>query len=115
LLTLIDKITSELDITNMEAEIFLYLLKNGRSKIQNIASSLNKSLVEIEPVCNDLVNKGMIIELSINIYQSLHPRFAAVNAYRLKCLKCGLSPVKNPNIDALGIALEKLAISEKSK
>ena len=108
MLTLIDKITSELDITNMEAEIFLYLLKNGRSKIQNIASSLNKSL-------GDLVNKGMIIELSINIYQSLHPRFAAVNAYRLKCLKCGLSPVKNPNIDALGIALEKLAISEKSK
>lgn len=112
---LIDNIISELDITQLEAKIFLYLLKNGQSELQEIARLLDKPLVEIEATCHDLVKKGMIIELTLNTFQSVHPRFAAVNAYRLKCLKTGHFFKKNPNIDSLGIALEKFAMSEKTK
>src|SRR5262245_46009028 len=112
---LIDKITSELDLTYSEAKIFLYLIKNGPSEIQDIIGILDEPLAEIETTCHNLVKKGMIIEPTINRFQSVHPRFATVNAYRLKCLRSGHTFMKNPNIDSLGIALEKFAMSEKTK
>jgi hypothetical protein len=112
---LIDKITSELDLTYSEAKVFLYLLKNGQSEIHDIVRLLDEPLVEIETTCHNLVKKGMIIEPTINRFQSVHPRFAAVNAYRLKCLRSGHTFMKNPNIDSIGMSLEKFAISEKTK
>jgi hypothetical protein len=49
----------------------------------------------------------MIIEYSVNLYETFHPRFAIINRYKKICLENNIVFKKNLLIDNLAIVLEK--------
>jgi len=49
------------------------------------------------------------------VYQTFHPKFSIVNAYRLHCQKIGIEFKKNVQIDSLASSLEKMHESARTK
>jgi len=56
----------------------------------------------------------LILELTRE-YQSFHPKFSIVNAYRLHCQRTGIEFKKNTHIDKLASVLEKVHDSARTK
>ena len=85
----IDKVeeflTSELKLSQEESKAFLFIVKNGRNHTEKIAQALKFSEEEASKAAKSLVEKGMIINISLSEYESLHPRFAISNRYRRLC------------------------------
>ena len=73
---------------------------------RSIHDALQISLLEARRVANSLVEKGMLIEVSHEEYESLHPRFAASNRYRTLCEEGNIESRKNTKIDNIGLILE---------
>jgi hypothetical protein len=61
------------------------------------------------------VKKGMLIETSLKEYESLHPRFAASNRYRMLCEEENIELRKNVKIDNIGRALQDQYESARTK
>ena len=75
----------ELGVSAEESKIFIHIVKNGRVTIDQISSLIGCSHERGSQLANSLVNNGMIIEIRINEYECLHPRFAINNRYRKRC------------------------------
>jgi len=107
----IDKVeeflTSELKLSQEESKAFLFIVKNGRNHTEKIAQVLKFSEEEASKAAKSLVEKGMIINISLSEYESLHPRFAISNRYRRLCEENNITFKKNPLIDNIGIILER--------
>ena len=107
----IDKVeeflTSELKLSQEESKAFLFIVKNGRNHTEKIAQALKFSEEEASKAAKSLVEKGMIINISLSEYESLHPRFAISNRYRRLCEENNITFKKNPLIDNIGIILER--------
>ena len=101
-----DTIISELDLTPEEAEVFLRIITNGKLRLEHISEMLGKDLDSTLSIVNSVIDKGMIIDYSNNIYECLHPRFALVNRYKYICQKKNVAFKKNPQIDNIGIMLQ---------
>jgi len=56
----------------------------------------------------------LLMELS-GEYQTFHPKFSIVNAYRLQCQRTGIAFKKNVQIDNLATSLERLYESARTK
>ena len=100
-------LTSELKLSQEESKAFLFIVKNGRNHTEKIAQALNFSEEEASKAAKSLVEKGMIINISLSEYESLHPRFAISNRYRRLCEENNITFKKNPLIDNIGIILER--------
>ena len=113
-----DKIKAELlskiNLSDMEAQIFLYLITNGKTPLTKISISLNLSLEKTADLLNSLIEKGLLLELS-GEYQTFHPKFSIINAYRLQCQKTGIAFKRNVQIDNLATSLERLHESARTK
>jgi hypothetical protein len=57
----------------------------------------------------------MLIETSLGEYESLHPRFAASNRYRILCEEEHVEFKKNIRIDNIGLALESYYENARTK
>jgi hypothetical protein len=68
--------------------------------------ALQISLSQALGAADSLVKKGMLIETSPREYESLHPRFAATNRYRMLCEQEKIEFKKNMKIDNIGVALQ---------
>jgi len=114
----LDKIKGELiskiNLSDMEAQIFLYLITNGKTPLTKISISLNLSLEKTADLLNSLIEKGLLLELS-GEYQTFHPKFSIINAYRLQCQKTGIAFKRNVQIDNLATSLERLHESARTK
>lgn len=71
-----------------------------------ISKSLQISLPQALGAADSLVEKGMLIETSLREYESLHPRFAASNRYRMLCEQENIEFKKNVKVDNIGLALQ---------
>lgn len=71
-----------------------------------ISKALQISLPQALGAAHSLVKKGMLIEVSTSQYESLHPRFAASNRYRMLCEQENIEFKKNVKIDNIGVALQ---------
>ena len=100
-------LTSELKLSQEESKAFLFIVKNGRNHTEKIAQALKFSEEEANKAAKSLVEKGMIINISLSEYESLHPRFAISNRYRRLCEENNITFKKNPLIDNIGIILER--------
>ena len=109
-----DSLMSKINLSDIEAQIFLYLIKNDKTPIEKISIDLNLSLNEAEQLLDDLVEKGLILELS-GIYQTFHPKFSIINAYRRHCLKTGIVFKKNVQVDSLASSIERMHESARTK
>ena len=109
-----EALISKINLTDKEAQIFLFLIINGESTVASISAALELTLEESEQVLCDLLEKGLILELS-GKYQTFHPKFSIVNAYRRHCQKMGIEFKKNLQIDSLASSLERIQESARTK
>jgi sugar-specific transcriptional regulator TrmB len=109
-----DSLISKINLSELEAQIFLYLIKNDKTPSERISSDLNLPLKDAEELLNGLIEKGMILELS-GMYQTFHPKFSIINAYRRHCLKIGVEFKKNIQIDSLASSIERMHESARTK
>lgn len=99
-------ISSQLKLSTDESKTFLLIVKNGRMTPERISKSLQIPLPDALKAAESLVNKGMLIEITSDEYESLHPRFAASNRYKILCEEENIEFKKNIKIDNIGIVLE---------
>lgn len=97
---------SELRLSSDESKTFLLIVKDGKMTPDRISKALQISLPQALGAAHSLVKKGMLIEVSTSQYESLHPRFAASNRYRMLCEQENIEFKKNVKIDNIGVALQ---------
>lgn len=105
---------SKINLSDIEAQIFLYLIKNDKTSLEKISNDLNLSLNVAGQLLEDLVEKGLILELS-GMYQTFHPKFSIINAYRRHCMKMGIEFKKNVQVDSLASSVERMHESARTK
>jgi predicted transcriptional regulator len=99
--------TKDLQLSNVETQIFLLIISQGMLKIEQISIELNLDKSHCREIIESLINKNMIIEFSKNLFESFHPRFAIINRYKRLCLEKDIPWRKNTMIDNLAIILEQ--------
>jgi predicted transcriptional regulator len=99
--------TKDLQLSNVETQIFLLIISQGMLKIDQISIELNLDKSHCREIIESLINKNMIIEFSKNLFESFHPRFAIINRYKRLCLEKDIPWRKNTMIDNLAIILEQ--------
>jgi predicted transcriptional regulator len=99
--------TKDLQLSNVETQIFLLIISQGMLKIDQISIELNLDKSHCREIIESLINKNMIIEFSKNLFESFHPRFAIINRYKRLCLEKDVPWRKNTMIDNLAIILEQ--------
>lgn len=96
----------ELQINNLETDIFLALMKSEKTTSFGMQENLKLAPDQIIEIAKSLESKGMVIEINKNEFRALHPRFAIVNRYRRICQENNIVFKKNIKIDNLAIMLE---------
>jgi hypothetical protein len=102
-----ENLIAELELSHDEVEIFMSLIKAEKTSSNNFIIQSKYTKEETIEICKELEQKGMIIEISNNEFQGLHPRFAIVNRYKRMCKEKGAEFKKNTKIDNIGLMLEK--------
>ena len=93
-------------LTRIQAKIFLLIVTEGKMTSQQIGQKLGISNDEASIACKQLIELGGFIEISENEFESMHPRFTAVNMYRKMCEKEKIEFKRNVTVDNIGVALE---------
>ena len=98
---------SEIDLSSIQARIFLLVVINGKMNGSRISKELD--ITEDEAINNSkkLMELGAFIDMPNNEFESMHPRFTAVNMYRKMCERKQIEFKKNLKIDNIGVVLEK--------
>ncbi len=109
-----DNLVANIDLSPIQAQIFLYLIINGRSSQATLSNRVNLSLEKTTKLLNDLIERGVILEIS-GEYETFHPKFSITNAYRLYCQRMGIPFKKNIQIDNLASVVEKIYESARTK
>lgn len=102
-----ESLIKELQIDELEADIFMALMKVEKTTSQALHKYTNLADEQIIEISKTLEQKGMVIEINKNVFRALHPRFAIVNRYRRICEANNTPFKKNIKIDNLGIILER--------
>jgi len=103
---IIKSLVLELDLSENEALVFLYIVERGKSSIGIISTDLHIDEGYVVSSIRTLVERGMIFNVTSSEYETFHPRFSIVNGHRFKCDKLGVPFKKNIKIDLLGAMLE---------
>jgi sugar-specific transcriptional regulator TrmB len=109
-----DALISNISLSDTEAQIFLFLIINGKTPRGKVSDALNLDIDKTGELLNNLIDKGLILEMS-GEYQTFHPKFSIINAYRLHCQKIGIEFKKNIQIDNLATSLERIHDSARTK
>ena len=104
---IIKSLVLELDLSENEALIFLYIAERGKSTIGIISTDLHIDEECVVSSIRTLVEHGMIFNVTSSEYETFHPRFSIVNGHRFKCDMLGVPFKKNIKIDLLGAMLEE--------
>ena len=98
---------SEIKLTQIQAKVFLLIVDKGKMNVSDIANNLKIPIEEALSTAKTLIDLGGLIDLSSTEFESMHPRFSAVNMYRRMCTRENVEFKKNTVVDNIGIALEK--------
>jgi len=98
---------SEIKLTDIQAKVFLLLVTKGKMTYKKISEMLKITNDEALAAAKDLVGLGGFIEISETEFETMHPRFSAVNMYRRMCERNNKEFSRNITVDNIGIALEK--------
>jgi len=98
---------SEIKLSPFQAKVFLLIVDEGKMDATEIASKLKIPVEEALSIAKTLIDLGGMIDLSATEFETMHPRFTAVNMYRRMCTRENIEFKKNTIVDNIGIALEK--------
>jgi len=98
---------SEIKLDENQAEVFLLVVLKGRMPTSQIAKLLGMTIEDANIASQKLVELGGFIDISKTEFESMHPRFTAVNMYRRMCERENITFKKNTIVDNIGIALEE--------
>ena len=98
---------SEIKLDENQAEVFLLVVLKGRMSTNQIAKLLGMTIEDANIASQKLVELGGFIDISKTEFESMHPRFTAVNIYRRMCERENITFKKNTIVDNIGIALEE--------
>ena len=98
---------SEIKLDENQAEVFLLVVLKGRMSTNQIAKLLGMTIEDANIASQKLVELGGFIDISKTEFESMHPRFTAVNMYRRMCERENITFKKNTIVDNIGIALEE--------
>ncbi len=81
---IIKQMTTQLELTQEESELYLLLVGRGSMTIPEISRSLSISQGDMEEAARALLRKGLIIEHpgTARSYSALHPRMALSNVFK---------------------------------
>lgn len=102
---MINSLTSEIGITDLQARVYLYVTCNGKADAETIADRLDAPVDDAYDAAEMLVTFGAFIEM-YGEYEATHPRFGVVNMLRRVCEFEHVRFSRNPTLDAIGAALE---------
>ncbi len=100
-------IIEEIKLTSLQAKVFLLIVNEGKMTSEKIAKRLDITVEKAFTTCKQLIDLGSFIDLSETEFETMHPRFTAVNMYRKMCEREKKEFKKNVKVDNIGIALEK--------
>ena len=103
---IINSLILELDLTENDAFVFLYIIERGKSTIRRMSTDLNIDEESVVLSIRTLRDHGMLFNMTSSEYETFHPRFSIVNGHRFKCDMLGVPFKKNIKIDLLGAMLE---------
>ncbi len=106
---------SEIKLSEIQAKVFLLLVSEGKTTSDRIGLKLDISFEESSKIAKQLVELGSLIEISENVFESMHPRFTAVNMYRKMCEREKIDFKRNVIVDNIGVALEKTYEDARTK
>ena len=98
---------SEIKLTDIQAKIFLLVVTKGKMSAKQISEKLQISHDEALDDSKNLMGLGAFIDMPNNEFESMHPRFTAVNMYRKMCEREKIEFKKNITVDNIGVVLEK--------
>jgi len=96
---------SEIRLTKNQAEVFLLVVLKGKMSANQIAKSLEITVEDALETSQKLIELGCFIDMPETEFESMHPRFTAVNMYRKMCERENIDFKKNSNVDNIGVAL----------
>ena len=100
-------LVSEIKLSEIQAKVFLLVVVEGKMDSQTMAEKLKISNEQASLASKQLIDLGGFIEFSKTEYETMHPRFTAVNMYRRMCEKENIEFKRNKIVDNIGVALEK--------
>jgi len=106
---------SEIQLTDIQSRVFLLLVTKGKMTYQKISEMLKITNDEALSAAKDLVGLGGFIEMSETEFETMHPRFTAVNMYRKMCEREKIEFRRNVTVDNIGVSLEKLYEEARTK
>jgi len=98
---------SEIKLTDIQAKIFLLIVTQGKMSAEQISENLEISLKNALDNSKSLIELGAFIDMPNKKFESMHPRFTAVNMYRKMCEREKIQFKKNLAVDNIGVVLEK--------
>ena len=98
---------SEIKLEKIQVKTFLLVVTQGKMSAEKIGNALNISTENALRTCQDLISLGAFIDMPNQEFESMHPRFTAVNMYRRMCEKQNIEFKRNNIVDNIGIALEE--------
>ena len=101
-----EQLITEIGLEPLQAEIYLLVVCNGSMSVSKIADKTDIDLDTARRVVLNLVDIGAFIDMPEDKFESMHPRFTAVNMYRRMCKRQGLAFGRNKIVDSIGALLE---------
>ena len=105
--TIEKNLISEIKLTSVQAKTFLLITCYGKMNISQISEKLNISKDLALKTAKELMTLGAFIDISETEFESMHPRFTAVNMYRRFCEREKIEFKRNKIVDSIGVVLEK--------
>jgi len=99
-------LVSEVRLSPIQAKTFVLRVNEGKMNSETIANKLGIPISQAKSVGQSLVELGGFIDITDNEFESMHPRFSAVNMYRRMCQRENITFKKNLLVDNIGIVLE---------
>ena len=106
---------SEIKLDENQAKVFLLVVLKGKMSTNQIAKFLDITVEDANKASQKLVELGGFIDISETEFESMHPRFTAVNMYRRMCERENIDFKKNLIVDNIGIALEEIYDDARTK
>jgi len=97
---------SEIKLSEIQAKVFLLVVTQGKMNTEKISSKLEISTNDALDICKSLMDLGAFIDMPNLEFESMHPRFTAVNMYRRMCERDNIEFKRNDIVDNIGVLLE---------